>query len=123
MTATDDLLHEANTRITALLATQSAHSDSLNMLQQILTQHFFFFLRKSKLLVTVKATGLTHRQQSQTSAVTGACGLLGPPEEGPVIHYRNTLQAYETIYTIEGERGGVHKKSINAWLSIAGNTR
>ena len=46
----------------------------------------FFFLRKSKLLVTVKATGLTHRQQSQTSAVTGACGLLGPPPRGDQLY-------------------------------------
>ena len=32
------------------------------------------------------------------------------PRGGSVIHYR----AYETICTIEGERGGVRKKSINA---------
>jgi hypothetical protein len=60
--------------------------------RHVTTRRLCFFLRETKLLVTRTATGHTHRQQSRTSAEhTGACGLLDPPEGGPVIHYRNTL--------------------------------
>ena len=39
---------------------------------------------------------------------------LRPPEEGPSYTTEKNIQAYNTIYTMDGERGGIRKKSINA---------
>ena len=58
-----------------------------------------------------KVTGHTHRLRCRTSAVAGACGLFGPPEGGPVIHYRHTLQI--NTGADDGERGEIYRKSFS----------
>ena len=69
-----------------------------------------FFARNETIRYRKTVTGHAHIQQSQTTARhASACGLLGPLRGAS-----HTLQVYETIYTVDGERGGVHKKSVNA---------
>ena len=74
-----------------------------------------FFFAKNETISYTRVTGHTHRHQSRTSAGhTGACGLLDPHEGGPLRTKQKYKQAYEIICTVDGERGGVRRKSINA---------